>query len=196
MSNPPKDGVEGMLRAVESAIARNRSTVGSSADAAVAAIAKYLGTTPEGLARWRDNYSREAWKIEQALGQRLGFPWYKDDPVNFPDATESDGVCVGELVPEDLAILAADKLAALTEEVKALREALRLRDNDLGVVITALRFLEEAVGEDFDDDGGSVAEIERDWKARNLDDPDARSVLTEGGKTDLTVAPEGEKKHG
>lgn len=47
-------------------------------------------------------------RMEQLLAQALGcFPWYKDDQDNFPDATEDDGVCVGDLVLEDLAQMAA-----------------------------------------------------------------------------------------
>lgn len=39
---------------------------------------------------------------EQMIGQAIGMPWYVDYPENFPDATKDDGVCVGELVLEDL----------------------------------------------------------------------------------------------
>lgn len=59
-------------------------------------------------------------EIEQTLGQALGFPWYKDDQVNFPGATEAEGVCVGEHVAETLAALAAQELA----QVKAERDRL------------------------------------------------------------------------
>jgi hypothetical protein len=31
----------------------------------------------------------------QTLGQALGYPWFKDDPINFPGATVEHGVCVG-----------------------------------------------------------------------------------------------------
>jgi hypothetical protein len=52
-------------------------------------------------------------EVCQILGKALGYPKYMDDPVNFPDATEADGVCVGEHVAETLAAEAAKKLAAL-----------------------------------------------------------------------------------
>lgn len=53
--------------------------------------------------------------IEQTLGRALGYPWYKDDPENFPDATEDDGVCVGDHVAETLAMEAAAKIDRLTK---------------------------------------------------------------------------------
>lgn len=49
-------------------------------------------------------------EIEQILGQALGYPWFKDDPKNFPDATEKDGVCVGDHTPVTLAMEAAQRL--------------------------------------------------------------------------------------
>lgn len=51
--------------------------------------------------------------ISQILGKALGFPWLKDDPKNFPDATEEDGVCVGYFLAEDLAIMAAERINEL-----------------------------------------------------------------------------------
>jgi len=68
--------------------------------------------------------------------------------------------------------LAAD---ALTDEERAVLhgfvdyERSTKLDRDLGIVLSALRMLEEVTGEEFDDDGGDVAAIERDWNARNLD---------------------------
>jgi hypothetical protein len=41
-------------------------------------------------------------RIEQAIGKVLGYPAYKDDQKNFPNATEADGVCVGDHVAESL----------------------------------------------------------------------------------------------
>ncbi len=46
-------------------------------------------------------------EIEQTAGKALGYPWYKDDQKNFPDATEVDGVCAGEHV----AVSIVDELA-------------------------------------------------------------------------------------
>lgn len=48
--------------------------------------------------------------ICQILGKVLGFPWYKDDLKNFPNATEAHGICEGELVAEDMANLAAERI--------------------------------------------------------------------------------------
>ena len=49
-------------------------------------------------------------EVEQTLGKALGYPWYKDDPKNFPNATEEDGVCVGEHTASTLAAEAANRL--------------------------------------------------------------------------------------
>ena len=50
-------------------------------------------------------------EICQTLGKALGYPWIKDDQKNFPGATESDGVCVGEHVAESIAAEAARKIS-------------------------------------------------------------------------------------
>lgn len=52
--------------------------------------------------------------ICQTLAQALGgYLWLQDDPVNFPGATEADGVLVVEQTAEDLAQLAAERIRAL-----------------------------------------------------------------------------------
>lgn len=62
---------------------------------------------------------------EQILGKALGYPWYKDDPKNFPGATEKDGVCIGEHVIETLALEAANRLAKADKRIAELE-----RDRD------------------------------------------------------------------
>jgi hypothetical protein len=59
--------------------------------------------------------------IEQALGKALGYPWFVKDPKNFPDATEEDGVCVGEHVPATIAIEAAERIMKLEAELAKYR---------------------------------------------------------------------------
>ena len=54
------------------------------------------------------------------LGRVLGYPWYKDDKENFPDATEADGICVGGNVAESLAEEAAIELTKAKVEIKRL----------------------------------------------------------------------------
>ncbi len=44
----------------------------------------------------KEKWIQQDHEIRQILGQALGYPWYKDDTKNFPDATAADGVCVGE----------------------------------------------------------------------------------------------------
>lgn len=70
-----------------------------------------------------DGLKEESEEIEQILGKALGYPWYQDDPKNFPTATENDGVCVGIETAWSLANIAADKLKEL-ENVKHLKALL------------------------------------------------------------------------
>lgn len=58
---------------------------------------------------------KQSYEIEQILGKALGYPKYKDDPKNFPDATD-DSVCVGDHVPESLALEAACRIEALERD--------------------------------------------------------------------------------
>lgn len=58
----------------------------------------------------------------------------------------------------------ARELAALLRQAAALLPPEKAR-NDVRYVLSALRSLEEAVGEAFDDEGGIVAQIERDYSA-------------------------------
>jgi hypothetical protein len=61
---------------------------------------------------------KESDEIAQVLGKALGYPWYKDDPKNFPNATEADGVCVGDHTAWSLAMCAADKIKELEDKVE------------------------------------------------------------------------------
>jgi hypothetical protein len=62
--------------------------------------------------------------IQQTLGKALNYPWYKDDQKNFPNATEADGVCVGDHVAESLADETVTKITALRAENEKLRDVL------------------------------------------------------------------------
>jgi hypothetical protein len=64
-----------------------------------------------------EKYKKEMVEIEQILGKTLGYPWFKDDQCNFPNATEADGVAVGEHTAWSLAIEAADKIKELQNEL-------------------------------------------------------------------------------
>jgi hypothetical protein len=63
--------------------------------------------------RLRSACAKENEFICQVLGQALGYPWFKDDQGNFPGATESHGVCVGDHVAATLAMEAADRIRKL-----------------------------------------------------------------------------------
>ena len=62
-------------------------------------------------------YKKESEEIEQILGKALGYPWFKDDQCNFPNATEADGVAVGDHTAWSLAMEAADKIKSLQNEL-------------------------------------------------------------------------------
>ncbi len=64
-----------------------------------------------------DKLRAESKEIEQILGKALGYPWFKNDPKNFPNATEADGVCVGVETSWSLAMIAADKIKELQGKV-------------------------------------------------------------------------------
>jgi len=64
-----------------------------------------------------DRAKKESQEIEQILGKALGYPWYKDDPKNFPNATEADGVCVGPNIAASLAMEAADRIKNLEDKL-------------------------------------------------------------------------------
>ena len=58
---------------------------------------------------------QELYEVEQILGEALSYPRYCDDPKSFPDATEADGICVGEMTPAALAEQMAKEYALLSE---------------------------------------------------------------------------------
>ena len=62
-------------------------------------------------------YKKESEEIEQILGKALGYPWFKDDQDNFPNATEADGVAVGDHTAWSLAMEAADKIKHLEKQL-------------------------------------------------------------------------------
>jgi predicted transcriptional regulator YheO len=69
-------------------------------------------------------------RIEQAIGKVLGYPAYKDDQKNFPNATESNGVCVGDHVAESLVMELVDRFKAIrSDQNKKIAKAL----NDIGL---------------------------------------------------------------
>ena len=74
-------------------------------------VAEHLGA--EKAVSQRDKMIKESEEIEQILGKALGYPWYKDDPKNFPNATEADGVCIAPNTAASLAMHAADKIKML-----------------------------------------------------------------------------------
>ena len=71
------------------------------------------------LTKQRDHYKKACAalnaEISQTAGKALGYPWFKDDPENFPNADESWGVCIGEHVAETLVEELAAKYGVLKE---------------------------------------------------------------------------------
>lgn len=94
--------------------------------------------------RLKSAASRQNEEVCQTLGKALGYPWFKDDQKNFPDATADHGVCVGDHVAETLAAEAAtsiEKAEASLRQAAELLERLHLlfdfeepieRENSLG----------------------------------------------------------------
>lgn len=72
----------------------------------------------------RRDWSRSDDEIQQTLGKALGYPWFKDDQVNFPGATEAEGVCVGDHVAGTIAMEAAREIKCLKTELAAAYTAL------------------------------------------------------------------------
>ena len=64
-----------------------------------------------------EKYKKEMEEIEQILGKTLGYPWFKDDQCNFPNATEADGVAIGDHTAWSLAHQAADRIKELQEQL-------------------------------------------------------------------------------
>jgi hypothetical protein len=99
----------------------------------------FRAANPANITALLDTIEREAAEIErlrrgagksndevcQVLGKALGYPWFKNDQLNFPDATEEDGVCVGDHVAESIADEAADTIQRQAAEIERLRGALR-----------------------------------------------------------------------
>lgn len=94
------------------------------------ALTADLATARRDHAELLDASVRSSFEIEQTLGKALGYPWYKDDQKNFPGATEADGVCVGDHVPESLALEAAERIAT-ARRVEAENADLRARVKEL-----------------------------------------------------------------
>ena len=78
-------------------------------------------TARDELLQLRAACARSNAVICNILGQALGYPRFVDDPTHFPDATEADGVCVGDHVAETIAMEAAWRIASLREQGAALR---------------------------------------------------------------------------
>jgi hypothetical protein len=92
------------------------------------AMAKRIRELEAELAKAKETAQRVFHEVEQTLGKALGYPWYKDDPKNFPDATDADGVCVGAHVPESIALEAANRIAELANELKRQRHDAELQE--------------------------------------------------------------------
>ncbi len=89
------------------------------------------------LERMIRGYQHECDQVEQVLGKALGYPWYKDDQVNFPEATEASGVCVGEHTPTTIAMEAARMIGRLQSIARAAKS-----DDLLQLALAAFNALE------------------------------------------------------
>lgn len=130
--------------------------------------------------------SRENEDISQVLGKVLGYPWFKDDRANFPDATESDGVCVGEHV----AISLADEAAA---KITRLRQALEAADEALALVPWMRSCLHESWFSS-PEDAPSASSAEREAKAIETTARDALAKVKAALTSPAPVSPKGDAK--
>jgi hypothetical protein len=114
---PPRDDLLERLRRVESGSPRGEFMTNwhRNPDGPEAA---------DRIERLRAACSRQNEEICQVLGKALGYPWFKDDPANFPDATEEHGVCVGDHVAESLADEAAKRIERLERALAETKAAL------------------------------------------------------------------------
>lgn len=69
--------------------------------------------------------ARQGHFVEQTLAQAIGgFAWYKDDQKNFPGSTEQDGVCIGELVTDDIVEHAAKLIREYNASIRPVENAI------------------------------------------------------------------------
>ena len=112
------------LKATELELAKLRNRVDD--------LDKTLAETQDERDRLRTAIRETDHEICQTIGRALGYPWFGDDPANFPGATDTDGVCVGDHVAESIAKEAANEVVRLREERDRLRaevERLRLKED-------------------------------------------------------------------
>jgi hypothetical protein len=78
-------------------------------------------------------------RIEQAIGKVLGYPAYKDDQKNFPNATEANGVCVGDHVAESLVMELVGRFKELERINSVLEQQLILENKPISEAIKEAR---------------------------------------------------------
>lgn len=105
-------------------------------------ILSRLASQEETNTHLRTALARQNEDISQTLGKALGYPWFKDDAINFPGSTEADGVCIGDHVAESIADEAAQRIAAQEETIRA--DGIAFREIDQGVQITRARHVARA----------------------------------------------------
>jgi hypothetical protein len=93
----------------------------------------YLIERVERAERERDGWAKHANACAQIAGKALGYPWYKDDQKNFPGATEAEGVCIGDHVPDTI----------VEELVNAYEKCKRERDAARSALSVALEYMRE-----------------------------------------------------
>ena len=126
------NGVSSELRQTQRLLAESRQacrTVGDKLRQAEAEAARLLAAAIQG-----DH------EVQQILGKALGCSWYKDDPRNFPSATEADGVCTGDSTGASLALEAVRRLARLEEAARHIIDVARH-----GIPVTLIADLSAAI---------------------------------------------------
>ena len=118
-----RDHASDLQKMLVEAIGKQRQlecTVGD-LDAQIQALTAEMETNKAAREAYKASFAESVaslcW-VEQVLGKALGYPRYKDDAKHFPDATESDGVCVGDNTAESLADEIVKRLAEAKEDAR------------------------------------------------------------------------------
>lgn len=155
--NMPESGIEDAARQVKQ--------VAITAQGIIESLEEELKQLQNRLEQFQRKVQEASHNIEQTLGKVLGYPWHKDDLKNFPDATEADGVCVGDHVAESIALEAAHRIETLKKENNKLKLQLSSQKED-GCIVSV---------------GGLVTdieqkEIERSQKPKDITDVRLKAV--------------------
>jgi hypothetical protein len=109
----------------------------------LAVALSYMRERAERAERERDAALQDVDECQQIAGKVLGYPWYKDDQKNFPNANDANGVCIGEHCGSSIVQELAN---ALIKRRELCRRAERERDAALDKVRAWIDMIENCAG--------------------------------------------------